>query len=170
MSQREKNIQKTEPHKRTASVGTYKKQRGRQPNGEPNKIDIYVGKRLLQRRNMLNITQEIMAQKLGSTSQRIQKYEKGFYRISVGRLWEISRILNVPIAYFFEDLPRSSNEQNTEISGFGDEAQMIYKEDSLRLLNAFNKIRNPQTARIVFDLLQALVATPKEAEYEPRKK
>lgn len=46
---------------------------------------------------------------------------------------------------------------------------MIYKEDSLRLLNAFNKIRNPQTARIVFDLLQALVATPKEAEYEPRK-
>lgn len=47
---------------------------------------------------------------------------------------------------------------------------MIYKEDSLRLLNAFNKIRNPQTARIVFDLLQALVATPKEAEYEPRKK
>lgn len=46
---------------------------------------------------------------------------------------------------------------------------MIYKEDSLRLLNAFNKIRNPQTARIVFDLLQALVATPKEAEYEPQK-
>ena len=125
-------------------------------------IDRHIGNRIKLRRNYLKMSQD--------TFQQIQKYEKGFNRISVGRLWEISRILNVPIAYFFEDLPRSGNEQNAEISGFGDEAQMIYKEDSLRLLNAFNKIRNPQTARIVFDLLQALVATPKEAEYEPRKK
>ncbi len=48
MSQQEKNIQKTEPQKRTPSLGTYKKQRGRQPNGEPNKIDIYVGKNNFQ--------------------------------------------------------------------------------------------------------------------------
>ena len=116
-------------------------------------IDRHIGNRIKLRRNYLKMSQD----KLGRA-------------VSVGRLWEISRILNVPIAYFFEDLPRSGNEQNAEISGFGDEAQMIYKEDSLRLLNAFNKIRSPQTARIVFDLLQALVATPKEAEYEPRKK
>lgn len=132
-------------------------------------IDRHIGNRIKLRRNYLKMSQDKLGRAVGLTFQQIQKYEKGFNRISVGRLWEISRILNVPIAYFFEDLPRSGNEQNAEISGFGDEAQMIYKEDSLRLLNAFNKIRNPQTARIVFDLLQALVATPKEAEYEPRK-
>lgn len=133
-------------------------------------IDRHIGNRIKLRRNYLKMSQDKLGRAVGLTFQQIQKYEKGFNRISVGRLWEISRILNVPIAYFFEDLPRSGNEQNAEISGFGDEAQMIYKEDSLRLLNAFNKIRNPQTARIVFDLLQALVATPKETEYEPRKK
>ena len=133
-------------------------------------IDRHIGNRIKLRHNYLKMSQDKLGRAVGLTFQQIQKYEKGFNRISVGRLWEISRILNVPIAYFFEDLPRSGNEQNAEISGFGDEAQMIYKEDSLRLLNAFNKIRNPQTARIVFDLLQALVATPKEAEYEHRKK
>ena len=68
------------------------------------------------------MSQDKLGRAVGLTFQQIQKYEKGFNRISVGRLWEISRILNVPIAYFFEDLPRSGNEQNAEISGFGDEA------------------------------------------------
>lgn len=103
MFQREKNIQKTEPHKRTVFVGTYKKQRGRQPNGEPNKIDIYVGKRLLQRRNMLKITQEIMAKKLGITYQQIQKYEKGANRIAASRLWDFAQVLGVSINYFLRE-------------------------------------------------------------------
>lgn len=64
--------------------------------------DIFAGKRVRERRNELGMTQEWLAKALGVTFQQVQKYEKGFNRISVSRLAQIMEILKVPAEYFFD--------------------------------------------------------------------
>src|SRR6185503_19634705 len=81
--------------------------RGRQPGtrgGGPDPIDIHVGKRIKLRRTLLHISQEQLAGDVGVTFQQVQKYESGHNRVSASRLYDISRVLNCPISYFFEDI------------------------------------------------------------------
>jgi len=68
------------------------------------KIDEHVGKRVRQRRLLLNVSQEELAGLLGLTFQQIQKYERGVNRIGAGRLYRIARHLGVPVEYFYEGL------------------------------------------------------------------
>ena len=67
-------------------------------------IDIHVGERVRLRRNLLGISQTDLGKAVGVTFQQVQKYEKGTNRISASRLFNLSRALDVPISYFFEDL------------------------------------------------------------------
>jgi transcriptional regulator with XRE-family HTH domain len=53
---------------------------------------------------MLGFTQQQLADLIGVTYQQAHKYERGINRISAGRLFEIARVLSVPINYFFEGL------------------------------------------------------------------
>ncbi len=69
---------------------------------EPNPVDLYVGQKLKARRNLIGITQEVLAEATGITFQQVQKYEKGRNRLSASRLFQFSRVLDVPVAYFFE--------------------------------------------------------------------
>lgn len=66
-------------------------------------IDAQVGKRIRHRRWMLGMTQMLLASRIGVKFQQVQKYETGANRISASRLWEVSKALDVPIVYFFED-------------------------------------------------------------------
>ncbi|WP_052046219.1 helix-turn-helix domain-containing protein [Candidatus Paracaedibacter symbiosus] len=63
-------------------------------------IDVYIGKKLKQRRRLLGLKQYELAKMLGVTSQQIHKYEKGFDRISASRLLEIGKALSVPTCFF----------------------------------------------------------------------
>ena len=67
-------------------------------------IDQYVGARMRERRIMLGLTQQQMAELIGVTYQQAHKYETGINRISAGRLYQISQALGVDISYFFEDV------------------------------------------------------------------
>ena len=67
-------------------------------------IDRYVGSRMRERRIMLGLTQQQMAELIGVTYQQAHKYETGINRISAGRLYQISQALGVEISYFFEDV------------------------------------------------------------------
>ncbi len=69
-----------------------------------NQIDLHVGKKLKFRRTMIGMSQEDLGKAVGVTFQQIQKYEKGLNRIGSSRIYEISRILQVPVSYFFEDI------------------------------------------------------------------
>ena len=73
----------------------------------PNPVDKYVGSRMRMRRIMLGMSQEKLGEALGLTFQQIQKYEKGTNRIGASRLQQISYILQVPVAFFFEGAPNS---------------------------------------------------------------
>jgi len=67
-------------------------------------IDDYVGGRIRERRIMLGLTQQQLAEMIGVTYQQAHKYERGINRVSAGRLYEIARVLNAPITYFYEGL------------------------------------------------------------------
>ena len=72
--------------------------RGRQADGSPHPVDLHVGRRMRLRRNLLGISQETLAHKLGLTFQQVQKYERGLNRISSSRLFDISKVLNVRVS------------------------------------------------------------------------
>ena len=86
------------------SATTKKSNRGRTPTGAPNPIDVHVGRRMRLRRQLLGLSQETLAAMLGLTFQQVQKYERGMNRIGASRLWDISKVLNVPISFFYDDM------------------------------------------------------------------
>ena len=67
-------------------------------------IDDHVGARIRERRIMLGLTQQQLAEMIGVTYQQAHKYERGINRVSAGRLYEIARVLNAPVVYFYEGL------------------------------------------------------------------
>ena len=122
---------------------------------KPNPIDIHVGGRIRLRRNMLGMSQEKLGENLGITFQQIQKYEKGTNRVGASRLQAIASILEVPVAFFFEDAPGGSE-------GLAEESQTTYVVDflssteGLQLNRAFVRIGDPKVRRKIIDLVRAL--------------
>ena len=71
--------------------------------------DRFVGNRIRERRILMGLSQQQMAKLIGVTYQQAHKYERGINRISAGRLFEISQVLDVPVGYFFEGLDKGFN-------------------------------------------------------------
>ncbi len=74
------------------------------PSGRTQDIDRHVGARIRERRIMLGLTQQQLADLIGVTDQQAHKYERGINRVSAGRLFEIAQVLSVPVSYFFDGL------------------------------------------------------------------
>lgn len=74
-------------------------------DGQPNPVDVHVGGRVRLRRVILGMSQEKMGAAIGLTFQQVQKYERGSNRISASRLFDLSRVLDVPVSFFFDDMP-----------------------------------------------------------------
>ena len=70
----------------------------------PQDVDRYVGARMRERRIMLGLTQQQMAELIGVTYQQAHKYEKGINRIAAGRLFTIAQALGVDVGYFFDGM------------------------------------------------------------------
>jgi transcriptional regulator with XRE-family HTH domain len=82
----------------------------------PQDVDRWVGQRMRERRVMLGLTQQQMAELIGVTYQQAHKYETGINRISAGRLYQIAQALGVDISYFFEDIdPERGRPKPTEM-------------------------------------------------------
>jgi transcriptional regulator with XRE-family HTH domain len=125
----------------------------------PNPIDRHVGSRVRMQRMLAGISQEKLGEALGLTFQQVQKYEKGTNRISASRLQQISKMLGVPVSFFFEGAP--AGEAATD-GGFADAASTAYVADFLstsegvQLSKAFVRIKNPRVRRRIIDLVEAL--------------
>jgi len=76
--------------------------------GRTQDIDRHVGARIRERRIMLGLTQQQLADLIGVTYQQAHKYERGINRVSAGRLYDIARVLSVPVSYFFDGLDNQS--------------------------------------------------------------
>ena len=140
--------------------------RGRQPGtrgGGPDPIDIHVGKRIKLRRTLLHISQEQLAGDIGVTFQQVQKYESGHNRVSASRLFDISRVLNCPISYFFEDISpettavrttpgaRGAEDLADEASDF--DSDPMQRTETLELVRAYWRLHNADLRQNVLALL-----------------
>lgn len=112
---------------------------------DTSEIDKAVGTRISLRRKILKITQKELASQIGITFQQLQKYEQGINRVSASRLWQISRVLDTDVNFFFADA-------ETDRSG-----DSIFDNETLRFLAAYTKIKNPEISRLIFNLLQEMV-------------
>lgn len=81
-------------------------------SGGPRPVDIHVGRRLHDRRILMGLSQEQLGESVGVTFQQIQKYERGANRVSASRLWEFSRIMGVPVSWFFDEFDGHGNSQD----------------------------------------------------------
>jgi transcriptional regulator with XRE-family HTH domain len=124
----------------------------------PNPIDKHVGSRVRMRRMMLGMSQEKLGDALGLTFQQVQKYEKGTNRIGASRLQQISQILQVPVAFFFEGAPVL----NAPVEGMREAPSPAYvsdflaTSDGLSLTKAFMRIKNPKLRRRIVDLVEQI--------------
>ena len=84
-------------------------------DSHPSPVDIHVGSKVRLRRTLLGLSQERLGDALGLSFQQVQKYERGLNRIGASRLFDISRMLEAPISYFFEDIPEGLSE--TPVAG-----------------------------------------------------
>src|SRR5215510_11696329 len=120
----------------------------------PNPIDKHVGSRVRMRRMMLGMSQEKLGDALGLTFQQVQKYEKGTNRIGASRLQQISQILQVPVAFFFEGAP-SLHSQVGELNEAPSPtyvSDFLATSDGLALTKAFMRIKEPRLRRRIVDL------------------
>jgi len=118
-------------------------------------IDSHVGMRIRERRVMLGLTQQQLADLIGVTYQQAHKYERGINRVSAGRLFEIARVLTVPIGFFYEGVeatvPEAAPMDNHR-------EQMM-----LELARNFSFIRNERHQEAFSQLARALTSSGRGA-------
>ena len=151
------------------TIQNKKSHRGRTPQGAPNPVDVHVGNRIRLRRTLLKLSQDKLASLLGLTFQQVQKYERGVNRVGASRLWDISKVLEAPIGFFFEDMdkdvanqsPRMFNAIDAE-NEFLEEEEETYsvdpmqRKETLELVKAYYKIQNRKAAKHLYDLIIAM--------------
>jgi len=132
--------------------------RMRHSSKKPNHVDQHVGKRLRLRRNLLDLSQDELAKRLGLTAQLIQKYEAGETRISASRLYDVAKQLAVPITWFFEELekelPPAAPERPAEKTLHWSE--LVTKPESRQLLELYFGIDDQRLRRKVMEVAQLL--------------
>lgn len=131
----------------------------------PNPVDVYVGKRLRFGRTMQGMSQEAIGESIGVTFQQIQKYERGVNCIRAGKLFELAKVLHVPVNFFFEGFGGGEQQDAGEryaIPGAADsgndtfDMELTSSRDSIELMRAFHRITDPQLRARVVDLVRAM--------------
>ena len=138
-------------------------------------IDAHVGARIRLRRTLMGMSQERLGEALGLTFQQVQKYERGVNRVGASRLFDLSRVLDVPISFFFDDMPEPltnaygaqpgtlgarrsfgfSDSQEGISSAAGDDS--LNRRETLELVRAYYRITDPTVRKRVFELVKSLV-------------
>lgn len=120
----------------------------------PNPIDVHVGARLKLRRHLLGMSQSALGDAVGLTFQQVQKYERGANRIGSSRLYEFSKLLDVPVSFFFDDMPK-------EISGlepFNPDSveDQLDNPETKELVEAYYKIPNVMVRKRLFETVKTI--------------
>ncbi len=133
--------------------------------GIPSPVDVHVGARLRVRRTLLGMTQTKLGDRLGVSFQQMQKYEKGTNRISSSRLYDLARVLDVPIEFFFDDMHTAVAASSPAAKRPGGakeppsyEPHPMHKRETLELVRAYYKIEDANVRNRLRELTKALGA------------
>lgn len=117
-------------------------------------VDKHVGSRIRQLRALQGMTQTVLGERIGVTFQQVQKYERGANRIGASRLWQMSRVFNVKVSWFFEDMPGRTSGTATKAPAI--EIDIFSRREIVSLVNAYYKIRNASVRKALTRLIRAL--------------
>lgn len=116
-------------------------------NKTPDPIDIHVGNRIRIQRNLMNMSQQDLANKIGVKFQQVQKYEKAMNRVSASRLYMIADVFQIPVAYFFNEFDPSAEKEKHR-----DE---LLTKDALEIVAVYSKIPAKKRA-LALNMLKAV--------------
>lgn len=128
----------------------------------PNPMDAHVGSRVRLRRMLLGMSQEKLGESLGLTFQQVQKYEKGVNRIGASRLFDLSKVLGVPVQFFFDQAPGTEQPIDGHAPGFAESGadgyivDFLSTREGLELNKAFVRIKDPRVRRSIVELIRSL--------------
>lgn len=142
-------------------------------------VDALVGARIRLRRTLLGMSQEKLGAALGLTFQQVQKYERGANKVGASRLYEMSKVLDVPIGFFFDDLLSEARGSESVSHGFSEapssfgegkdagrrfvkpkvNAYPALDEMSQELLLAFRNISDIRVRRQLVNLVKSMATT-----------
>lgn len=124
-------------------------------------MDIHVGQRIKVRRSLLGLSQEKLAESVGVTFQQIQKYERGTNRVSAGRLFELSKILDVPVNFFFEQYEKSK--AGHAIPGMADNEQAAFdhsdimtRKETTDLLRVYYSVQDENARKDIMKFIKSM--------------
>lgn len=120
-------------------------------------VDVYVGKKIRQRRWLIGMTQQGLAEAVGIKFQQIQKYETGANRVSASRLWDIAAALGLPVAFFFDGVEEegaTATSANHSAPG-----NLMADREAMELVRCYYAIPENQRRRL-FELARVLSDVP----------
>ena len=130
-------------------------------------VDVHVGARMRQHRTQLGMSQTKLGEAVGLTFQQIQKYERGANRVGSSRLYEFARALDVPVSFFFEDMPghalrgrpmsgRGRKSYGEAGTPFEQEKDPLIKRETLEVVRAYYNISEPRVRKRIFEMVKAV--------------
>lgn len=125
----------------------------------PDPIDVHVGSRVRLRRTLLGMSQEKLGKALGLTFQQIQKYERGANRIGSSRLFRLSKIMDVPVTFFFEEMASDVMAGAKGLASGKQESfepDRLSKRETLELVRAYYRITDAKVRKRIFELVKAI--------------
>ncbi len=150
----------------------------RKTKGTADIVDKHVGKQLRNRRSLLGLSQEKLADAIGVTFQQVQKYERGTNRVSASRLFSFSKILDVSIDYFYDGLDganilASTNKQANRL-GMSDNEQesfegstssksgnklpedLMSQKETIDLVRTYYSVKDPKTRKDILKFVKSM--------------
>lgn len=141
-----------------------------------NPVDVHVGNRIRLRRTLLGMSQERLGNALGLTFQQVQKYERGRNRVGASRLYDLACVLDVPVGFFFADLPTQAGDADQPDTGNAqgmaepaaslllptvaqDDLALLSRRETIELVRAYYGIEDSGTRRRVLDLVRSMGAS-----------
>ena len=137
----------------------------RKKTGVPDPVDVHVGGRVKLRRTLLGFSQEELADAVGVTFQQVQKYERGTNRMGASRIFDMSTVLDVPVSYFYQDMPKEIEARNSADStppsesfetSNDPELSLYTKRETLELVRYYFQIPDKNIRTELMDLIRSL--------------
>ena len=135
-----------------------------------NAIDVHFGQRVRMRRTLLGISQEQVGETLNITFQQVQKYERGSNPVSSSRLWDIEQILDVPVAFFFENMSNDTMDHPPRKMKTSDAADVgdapldpMARRETLELVRAYYQITNAGVRKRITEMVKSVAASLPQA-------
>ncbi len=151
------------PGRRVVRAIMAKRKRWKVGERGPRPVDVHVGGRVRMRRTMLGLSQTKLGEAINLTFQQVQKNECGTNRIGSSRLFELSKVLDVPVSFFFDDMPPEVAGERpgrpagmTGAQSVASGVDTLTKRETLEFVRAYYRIKSDRVRKRLFELVKTI--------------